>query len=142
MGEEIFSTYSPLALLGIAAFTALFCIFAVVALLQENPHLIVYVLPVACGINVLQFILRARHQRVMIKSKGVVVRYLFKEGGIGIGYGSLARVEARKFGSWYVVRFIGDKEKTFAICHLRNEMFQHIHAMVRMNPECRVVVEE
>lgn len=142
MGEEIYSAYSPLALLGIATFTLLFCIFAVVALLQDTPHLIVYVIPVACAINILQFVIRAKHQRMMIKSKGIVVRYLFKEGGIGIGYDSLRKIIAKKFGSWYIVHFIVENEEICAICHLGKEMFDHIQVMVRMNPKCEVVVDE
>lgn len=142
MGEEIYSAYNPLALLGIAAFSSLFCIFAVVALLHDSPSLILYVLPIACAINILQFLIRARHQRVMIKSRGVVVRYLFKEGGIGIGYDTIMKVEAKKFGSWYIVRFYDVTEKQTAKCHLRKVMLHHIQVLVRMNPECVFVIEE
>jgi hypothetical protein len=142
MGEEIYSAYSPLALLGIAAFSILFCIFTVVALVRDSPPLIIYVLPIACAINILQFLIRARHQRVMIKSRGVVVRYLFKEGGIGISYTVLKKIEAQKFGSWYRVVFADTEGIILAECHLPSAMLTRLQTMVRVNPDCEIIIKE
>ena len=141
MGEEIYSAYNPLALLGIATFAILFFIFASVALLRDRPALIIYVLPIACAINIIQFLIRAKHQRVMIKSRGVVIRYLFKEGGIGIGYADLKKIEARKFGVWYHVTFTNTNGIILAKCHLRKIFLNHIKIMSRVNPECEVSIE-
>ncbi|MBS1538393.1 MAG: hypothetical protein JST20_11675 [Bacteroidetes bacterium] len=141
MGEEIYSAYNPLALLGISAFAILFFIFTFVALLRDRPALIIYVLPIACAINIIQFLIRAKHQRVMIKSRGVVIRYLFKEGGIGIGYANLRKIEARKFGFWYRVTFSNTSGIILAECHLRKTFLNHIKVMSRVNPECEVSIE-
>lgn len=142
LGEEIFSAYNPFAMLGIVTFGGLFCIFALVALMQRNPPMILYVIPIACGINIVQFLIRARHQRVKIQSRGVIVRYLFKEGGIGLGYSELRRIEARRFGTWYIVDFIDRWGLLRAQCHLRSVMVKRLLAMARLNPECEVLVEE
>ena len=142
LGEEIYSAYNPMAIMGIVGFFVLFLVFAVIALLREKPDLVIYVLPIACAINIVQFFIRAKHQRVLIKSRGVVIRYLFKEGGIGINYIDLMKIEAKKFGTWYRVTLSGKEGIILAQCHLRKIFLHHIKAIARINPECEVSIED
>jgi len=144
LGEDIASVeLTPVIWLSVGSFFFVFCIFAVIALIQSEGNIFLYVIPIACAINITQLLMRAHHQRLLIKTQGIIVRHLLIEGNIPIPYRDVKRIYINEFIGWFVVEFFTDDDNVpVGSCHLRTQDLSHIIRIFRQkNPQCSVHID-
>lgn len=144
LGEDMFiADMTPVIWLSVGSFFFVFCIFATIALLQSEGNIFLYVIPIACAINIAQLLLRAHHQRLLIKTQGIIVRHLLIEGNIPLAYDDVRRIYINEFVGWFIVHFYTDNEDVPAgACHLSTRNLSHIVRTFRQkNPQCSVHID-
>ncbi len=142
LGEDIHMTRNPAGALLTGGFFLFFCIFAAVALLAPAPGMITYVIPIACGINVVQISLRTLWQTIDFRTEGILIRFLLKDKPVGIRYDDLVKIEIRRFGSWYTVSFFEFPFEPKAGCYLSPKAMLELQRIIGNHPACDIVPVE
>lgn len=142
LGEDIHVCSTPAIWLSVGAFFCVLCIFALIALLQNEGNIFLYIVPIACTINIIQLLWRAKNQQLMVKTQGVVIRHLLIEGNIPIAFEDMSRVHIAEFIGWFTMEFYGEDENSIGRCHTDTKTMSLIVRNIRQkNPLCSLYFE-
>lgn len=140
LGEDIYRAYNPLGWLSSGGFFLFFSIFAAVALGNPSPSIIIYVVPVAAAINVVQMTVRTFRQTIDLRTNGILIRYLLKDAPVGICYDNLIKIEIQRMGSWNHIRFFEFPSGPRAQCYLSEAATDTLRGLLERNTACDVIV--
>ena len=139
LGEDLLTFSDPAALAAIIVLCALFCIFVFVAIAHE-PKTILYVLPIAVAINIVQMIFRIRRQLGRIKTQGILIRYmLFQYGSVGIHYNEMVCVDIHREFLWYKLIFFTDETKAKSQCRMSEQTMQSFVKVLESRSDCTIL---
>lgn len=142
LGEDIFLGFTPVIWLSVGAFFFVFCIFTVISLLQSEGNIFLYIIPIACSINIIQLLWRARNQRLMIKTNGIVIRHLLIEGNIPIEFSVMAYVHISEYIGWFKVDFYDEDITLLGSFHSDTKTLSVLVRSIRQkNPTCSLEFE-
>ncbi len=129
LGEELYCLFDPKAFIGIGIFAFFFCIFVLLLsmktdLLHEEmnmsaPGLVLMVVPMVLLTNMVQLYLRARWQRLSVRSYGILIRRMLSEKRYELYYdsGPMTVFVEREF-LWFRMRFVDATNCEIAQCAL------------------------
>ncbi|HYF03110.1 MAG TPA: hypothetical protein VEC36_07030 [Patescibacteria group bacterium] len=141
LGEDLFTFSDPAANAFIIVLCGLFCIFAFIALTRE-PKTLLYVIPIAFAINVIQLIYRTQRQRGRVKTEGIHIRYmLFKSGGAAMRYEELVCVEIKHEAYWYSITFFTNETEPKAHCRMSQKAMNAFVKVLKTRSDCSVIFE-
>lgn len=142
LGEDVHTSFTPAIWLSVGAFFSVLCIFALVALLQNEGNIFLYIVPIACTINIIQLLWRARNQQLMVKTQGIVIRHLLIEGNIPIAFTDMSRVHIAEFIGWFTLEFYDENENSIGRCHADTKtMSLIVKSLRKKNPFCTLYFE-
>ncbi len=139
LGEDLLTFSDPAAMAAIIVLCALFCIFVFVAITHE-PKTILYVLPIAVAINIVQMIFRIRRQLGRIKTQGILIRYmLFQYGSVGIRYDEMVCVDIHRELLWYKIIFFTVETAPKSQCRMPEKTMEAFVKVLESRSDCTIV---
>lgn len=139
LGEDLLTFSDPAALAAIIVLCALFCIFVFVAIAHE-PKTILYVLPIAVAINIVQMIFRIRRQLGRIKTQGILIRYmLFQYGSVGIRYDEMVCVDIHRELLWYKILLFTDETEPKSQCRMPEKTMEAFVKVLESRSDCTIL---
>jgi hypothetical protein len=139
LGEDLFTFSDPAARFAVIVLCVLFCIFVLLALTHQ-PKTLIYVIPIAIAINIVQMVFRLRRQQGRVKTQGIIVRYmLFQYGCIGISYNDLVCVDIQRELFWYKLLFFTEETKVKTQCRMSEKSVNTFIKVVKSRSDCTIV---
>ena len=144
LGEERYLLYDPKAFVGIGIFVFFFCIFVFILSLKSDltheemnmsaPGLVLMVVPMVLLTNMIQLYLRARWQRLSVRTSGILIRRMLSDRRYELRFDLReVRVVVQRESLWFRLNFEDESGKTLTHCSLSARGLGLLLATIRRN---------
>ncbi len=146
LGEELYLLYDPKAFLGIGIFAFFFCIFVFLLSLKQDltheernmsaPGLILMVVPMVLVVNMIQLYLRARWQRLSVRTGGLLIRRMFSEKMVQIRFSQRPlKVIVERESLWFRLLFADREGNSIGRCSVSAKGLEKMLETIGRVPE-------
>ncbi|MFN4769473.1 MAG: hypothetical protein ACK5JL_05500 [Candidatus Kapaibacterium sp.] len=148
IGEELFSFIDPRMYFGLGCLAFFFSIFVLLLVLQTDvyheevnraaPGLVFFVIPQVLVVNMIQLVIRARGQRTLVCTGGVLIRRMLTEKMYAVSFDAiLPVVKVEREFWWFKIVFTDTEGMDLAPCfvgpHGLSRIISHLRDSVGLS---------